>query len=491
MKTLARIGLVLLACVAALVALVAVRTAAYQPPAAVDLAGVDLAEGVPVDQARAARHLSEAVRIRTVSHQDPASNDWSEWQRFRDWLQSTYPAAHGALTRELVAGHTLVYTWPGSDPALPPIVLMAHHDVVPVTPGTEHDWTHPPFDGVIAGGAVWGRGSVDDKSSLVAIFESVEALIDSGFRPLRTVMILSGHDEEAGGSGVRAVAELWRSRGVAPSFALDEGLAVVEDFPLLGRPVALIGVAEKGYATLRVTAPAKGGHSSAPPPETGVEVLARAILAITSQPFEPEFSGPAADMLRALAPHAGLAVRMAVANAWLFEPLLVKQIAATPAGAATLHTTIAPTMLRGSPKENVLPQDATAWINYRIAPGQTAAEVMTRAGQATRGLDVELEWEGPAYDPPPVSSADSEAFRIIAALASEGGTLPVAPGLVTATTDSRYLAGIAQDVYRFQPFVASMREFEMIHGTNEHLTLENLERLTGFYTRLIATAAAR
>ena len=242
MKTPARIVVVLLGAMAALVALLAFRTAAYRPPAAVDVAGVELAEGVPVDQARAARHLSEAVRIRTVSHQDPAANDWSEWQRFRDWLRATYPETHRELTLELVAGHTLVYTWAGSDPARPPIVLMAHHDVVPVTPGTEDDWAQAPFDGVIADGAVWGRGSVDDKSSLVGMFEAVEALVTSGFRPLRTVIILSGHDEEAGGSGVRTVAGLWRERGVAPAFALDEGLAIVEDFSLLGRPVALIGV---------------------------------------------------------------------------------------------------------------------------------------------------------------------------------------------------------------------------------------------------------
>ena len=332
---------------------------------------------------------------------------------------------------------------------------MAHYDVVPVTPGTEADWKHPPFDGVIADDAVWGRGSVDDKGTLVAIFEAVEALAASGFKPRRTVLILSGHDEEAGGSGARAVAEQWKSSGIRPSFALDEGLAVVADMPLLGRPVALIGVAEKGYATLRITAPAKGGHSSAPPPETGVEVLAKAVLGITSQPFPMRFDGPGADMVRALAPDAGFTVKMAVANDWLFAPLLVRKIAATPAGAASLHTTIAPTMLRGSPKENVLPQDATAWINYRIAPGQTAAQVMEHARSATKDLEVELAWEGRAYDPPPVSSDDSDAYRLIAALASDGGKLPVAPGLVTATTDSRSLAGIAQNVYRFSPMVAS------------------------------------
>jgi carboxypeptidase PM20D1 len=489
MKTLARLGLAVLGLAAAVGVVVAVRTAAFEPAAAIDVASIPLADAPHVDRARAARHLSEAVRIRTISHQDRNANDRAEWDHFHAWLQVTYPAAHAVMTREVVAGHTLVYTWPGADPKLPPIVLLAHQDVVPVTPGTEGDWKHPPFEGVIAEDAVWGRGSVDDKGSLVAIFEAVEALAASGFKPRRTVIVLSGHDEEAGGSGAHAVAESWRSRGIAPSFAIDEGLAVVSDFPLLGRPVALVGVAEKGYATLRIVAPAKGGHSSAPPPETGVEVLAEAVLAVTSRPFPLKFSGPAADMVRTLAPDAGAMVRVAVANTWLFEPLLVRKIASTPAGAASLHTTIAPTMLRGSPKENVLPQDATAWINYRIAPGQTAAQVMARAKDATKKLDVELRWEGPAYDPSPVSSSTSDAYRIIAALASEGGKYPVAPGLVTATTDSRSLAGIAKDIYRFQPIVASLREFEMVHGTNEHLTLDNLGRMTDFYSRLIATAA--
>ena len=424
-----------------------------------------------------------------MSHQDAQDNDWAEWDRLHAWLAATYPAVHAAMTREVVADHTLVYTWHGVDPSLPPIVLLAHHDVVPVTPGTEQDWTHPPFDGVIADGAVWGRGSVDDKGSLIGLFEGLESLVATGFVPRRTVYIVSGHDEEAGGKGAFAAAQLLKSRGVHAEFVLDEGLAVISDFPLLGRPVALIGIAEKGYATLRVTAPAKGGHSSAPPPETGVEVLARAVLAITGNAFPLEFEGPAADMVRAVAPDAPLLVRVAVANEWLFDRLLVRQIASTAAGAATLHTTIAPTMLRGSPKENVLPQDASAWINYRIAPGTTTDDVMRRATDATRGLGVELAWEGPAYDPSPVSSSTSTAYRVMAALAAGDERTPVAPGLVTATTDSRHLAGLADDIYRFQPIVASIGELQMIHGTNERMTTDNLRRTAEFYARLVATVA--
>ena len=484
-----KLAWIVLGLVAAVAAVIAVRTVTYRAPAALDSQPVAIAEAPGVDLATTAQHLAEAVRFRTISHQDPALNDAAEWDRFHAWLQATYPAAHAAMTREIVGGDTLVYTWPGRDPARAPIILLAHHDVVPVTEGTEGDWQHPPFDGVVADDAVWGRGTLDNKGSLVTLFESLEALAKSGFAPTASVIVVSGHDEEAGGAGAAAAAQLLQSRGVQGEFVLDEGLAVVADFPLLGRPVALIGIAEKGYGTLRITAPAKGGHSSAPPPQTGVETLAQAVLAITSQPFPMRFAGPPAEMLRALAPETKWPVRMAVANSWLFAPLLVNRMAATPAGAASLHTTIAPTMLRGSPKENVLPQDATAWINYRIAPGHTAAAVLEHARQATRGLDVQLEWEKPPYDPPPVSSATSPAFRLIATLAADGGRTPVAPGLVTATTDSRSFVGVARDIYRFQPIVASMREFEMIHGSNEHVTFDNLSRLTAFYSRLIATAA--
>ncbi len=490
MKTLGKVGLGLVGIVAVMAGVVAYRTATFKPATAVDVTAVKLAAPVPVDQAKAAQHLSESIRFLTISHQDKAENDWSQWDGLHAWLATTYPAAHKAMVREILPNKALVYTWKGSDPALAPVVLMAHQDVVPVTAGTEKDWKHPPFEGVIAEDAVWGRGSIDDKGSLVTIFESLEALAASGFQPKRTVIVVSGQDEEAGGTGAQAAAALFKQRGVKAEWVLDEGMAVVKDFPMVGKPVAVVGLGEKGYATLKIVAKASGGHSSAPPKETGVETLSKAILAITGSPFPLEFKGPGADMIRAIAPETSLMTRVVVANTWLFGGLLKSQLAKSPASAATLHTTIAPTMLKGSPKENVLPQDATAWINYRIAPGQTRDDVMARARAATKGLAVDLSWEAPGgNDPSPVSSTSSEGWKLLAALASDGGKTPVAPGLVTAGTDSRYMTGVAKDVYRFAPMHASIAEFGMIHGTNEHMSLENLRRMTDFYTRLIATAA--
>jgi carboxypeptidase PM20D1 len=490
MKLIGRIALGLVAVVLLLAVIVGVRTATYKAPAGVDLSKVKLAPAVAIDTSQAAQHLSQAVQFQTVSHQDKAENQYGEWDKLHAWLQATYPAAHAAMTREIVADHTLVYTWKGSDPSLPPVVLMAHQDVVPVTPGTEGDWKHPPFGGVIAEGAVWGRGSIDDKGSLVTLFEGAEALAKTGFKPRRTLIIVSGHDEEAGGTGAQAVADLFKSRGIKAQFVLDEGMAVITDNPLTGGQVALIGIAEKGYATLKVTAEATGGHSSAPPADSGgVVTLAKAVTAIAADQAPLKLDGPGGMMMETLAPQGAFPIRMAMANRWLFEPLILKQAAATPAGAAMLHTTIAPTMLKGSPKENVLPQDATAWINYRIAPGDSSAAVLARAKAATAGLPLVFSWDRKPNEPSPVSSTTSEAWKMVAALAADTSKSPVAPSLVTAGTDSRYLTGVADDVYRFQPMTFSLETIKMIHGTNEHMSLQNLERAVQFYARLIATSA--
>ncbi len=483
------LGLGVIGVLAVTAAIVAGRTATFKPSAAVDPNAVRVAPAIPIDNLKAAQHLGEAVRIQTVSHQDPAQDQPAQWEALHQWLQATYPNAHRVMTRTIVAERTLVYQWPGSDPSLEPIILMAHQDVVPVTEGTDGAWRHPPFSGQVADDAVWGRGSIDDKGSLVSIFEAAEALAAGGFKPRRTVYIVSGQDEEVSGSGARAAAAYLKAKGVMAEFTIDEGLAVVRDFPITHTPVALIGVAEKGYATMTVTARSAGGHSSVPPKETGVITLAKALVAIADHQAPMRYGGPTEQMMEAVAPHASPTVRMAVANAWLFRPILISQISATPSGAATLHTTTAPTMLQGSPKDNVLPQAAKGWINYRIAPGDSSAAILARAKDATHGLPVELAWDAYPREPSSVSSTASAGWKVVAAVAAASSHAPVAPGLVVAATDSRSLSPVSHDVYRFQPLVLSVSDTEMIHGTNEHLTLANLALMTDFYARLIATAA--
>lgn len=441
---------------------------------------------VAFDLNRAADRLGQAIRFETVSHQDVSLDDAAQWASLRDWMAAAYPAFHAAAQREIVGGGALVWTWPGRNPHLPPIILMAHQDVVPAAPETLGRWKAPPFSGAVRDGAVWGRGAIDDKGSLIALLEAGEALAASGRQPERTIIVVSGHDEETRGGGAQAAAELLKSRGVHAWFVLDEGSAIIDDHPAIGGPAALIAVAEKGYVTLRITARGAGGHASAPPRETAVSVLARAVTAIEGKAWPLRYDGPTRDGLRVLAPYAPFSTRLLLANDWLFGGLLARQMAGSPAAAAGLHTTIAPTMLSGSPKENVLPETASAWINYRLAPGTTVQDVVDRARIATRGLPVEVAMVGQGREPTPVSSHQSEAYRYVAsALAQEAPSVPVAPSLMIAASDARYLTPVAQDVYRFTPNRFRMGDLGMVHGVDEHMTLGNLERNIRFYARLM------
>ena len=246
MKTSTKIAAGLGAAVLAVGGIVLIRTATYKPAAVADVSGIKVAAPVKVDLDQAAAHLSQAIQFQTVSHQNKADDQPAEWDRLQAWLTTTYPLSHAAMSRQVVGGKTLIYTWKGSEPALAPIILMAHQDVVPVTPGTEGDWKHPPFAGQIADGAVWGRGSIDDKGSLISVSESTETLLKAGFKPRRTVILVSGHDEEVRGIGATAAADALKAAGIKGQLVLDEGMAVVKDNPVTGGPVALIGIGEKG-----------------------------------------------------------------------------------------------------------------------------------------------------------------------------------------------------------------------------------------------------
>lgn len=474
----------------ALGGVVGVRTAMFDPEAVADGSNIKVAAAAPFDLAAAAAHLGQAVQIKTVSNQNAADNQTAEWDKLHGWLASTYPKTHAAMQREML-GQTLVYTWPGSDPAAQPIIVMAHQDVVPVTAGTEKDWKFQPFAGTIAEGAVWGRGTIDDKGSLVALFEAMEALAVQGFKPKRTIYLVSGHDEEVGGTGAKAAADLLKSRNVKALFTIDEGGLITSDTPVINGPAMMIGVAEKGYMTLRVTAPAAGGHSSMPPAEIGSVNLAKAILAIHGSQFPMELRGPGASMLDVLAMKAGGTTKVAAANKWLLSGMITSQMAKSPSSAALLHTTIAPTMLEGSPKENVLPQSANALINYRIAPWDNSKLVLERARAVTQGLGVKVDFtERAPREPTPVSSATSLGWQLIVASAQAGHPGVIAsPYLVVAGTDSRSMTPVSDDVYRFAAISLAATETKMIHGTNEHITLKNLESLIAFYTRLLATSA--
>jgi carboxypeptidase PM20D1 len=445
----------------------------------------------PVDREKVAEILAAAVRCPTISHQDPARFDPRPFAELRAVLERSFPRLHSTLRRETVSEHGLLYTWTGSELSLRPVLLMGHLDVVPVEPGTEGHWTHPPFSGAIADGFVWGRGTLDTKGSVVAILEAVEALLAEGFRPRRTVYLAFGHDEEVSGRwGAKAIAEILSSRGVKLEWVLDEGGAILARgaLPGVAAPIALVGVAEKGYLTLHLTAEGPGGHSAMPPPDSSVPRLARAIQRLTNSPFPPQLREPTRGFLLAAARRMPFARRLLLANLWLTRPLVAWGMTRDPTTAALVRTTTAVTILQAGTKDNVVPQTASATVNLRLLPGETVDTALARVRRAV-GPRVRVAPASPGWNPSPVSPTTTDAYRALSRVIQ--GLFPdsvVAPSLVVGATDSRYYTPIAANTFRFVPISLTREDMSRIHGTNERISIEALATGVGFYVQLIREA---
>ncbi|MCB9766118.1 MAG: M20 family peptidase [Alphaproteobacteria bacterium] len=446
---------------------------------------------VEVDVDAAAAHLAEAIRIPTVSN--PEQHDPERFKAFNAWLTLAYPQVHASLQREVINDLSLLYTWTGADPSLPPVLLVAHSDVVPVEPGTEAGWTHPPYAGVVADGAVWGRGSVDDKAAVIAIMEAVDALIAQGFAPRRTVLIAVGHDEEIGGTqGAARVAEHLAAQGVHAAWALDEGMVITMGIiPGLAGPGALIGISERGSITVEISAEDEGGHSSMPPEHTAVGRVARAIARMEADPFPAALDGPAAQTFDWLGPEMPFGNKLAFANRWLLGGVITGQLTKKTTTNATVRTTQAATMFAGGPKENVLPQRAWARVNLRLHPRDSSASAIERVRTVIDDPEVTVAlYTGTINsEPSPVSSTDGPGFLTLTRTIRE--VVPeavVAPGLVVGATDARHYTAVADDVYRFNPLRFTAETREQLHGTDEHMPLENLEEYVAFFMQLMRNA---
>ena len=447
---------------------------------------------VAVDAARAAERLAGAVRFRTITYDNKPDASAAEFEKLHAYIEQQFPLIHRTLKREIVGGYSLLYTWEGSDPGAKGVMLMAHQDVVPIAEGTEKKWSVDPFAGTIKDGFVWGRGSWDDKGNLFSMLEAVESLIVQGFKPRQTIYIVSGHDEEGGGErGAKKIAELLASRKVRLDFVMDEGTLITEGVMKgLDKPVALIGVAEKGIMTLSLHTHDEPGHSSMPPRETAIGMLSEALSRLERNQMPAGIDGVAAEMFDTLAPEMTGASRLLLSNLWLFKPLVKRELEKSRRSNAFTRTTTALTVFHSGNKVNVVPAQAEAFVNFRMLPGDTQEEVIRHAHKAIANPAVNVERFGFAAEASPISPTGSAAYRLMNATIREifPGTV-VAPGLMVAATDSRHMLAIADHVYRFSPVRVKESDLSRFHGTDERISIENYAQMIAFYHRLVTSAS--
>ena len=476
--------LIVLFLVSSLAAAVITATLLFHPPRGQP-------DAAPYDpgaiSGEALARLATAISIPTVCTQDYGETDFAPFEEFIAFLAEAYPLFHKTCAFERINGYALVYRWKGADASLRPVLLTAHYDVVPVEAGTEADWTYPPFSGAAAEGRIWGRGTLDIKSQLTAHLEAAETLMRRGFVPQRDFYFVYGQDEETGGrNGAYKTADYFAAKGIRLEGVLDEGGFIVSGaLKGVASPLALIGIAEKGFCNYELTLEGSGGHSSMPPAHTALGNAARLITAIEDHPLPARLTFPTVQLLRSIAGEMGFAVRMAVANLWLFKPLIVKFLTGNPLTNAMVRTTFAATMAQASKAANALPQKAQAVVNVRLLPGDTVRSVGVYFQKLAGKLPLTIRALIPE-EASRISPTEGAVYRRVTALISE-----VFPGVITAPylvmggTDARKYYKVCDHVFRFTPVLITAAERETVHGTNESLSIANYSRMIYFFTRFI------
>lgn len=479
-----RFALVLVVSIGILAVMATGRTIAFRsrqlPPEA--------AAPLLFDRDSALQKLSRAIQFQTVSQRESVPTGLAEFTGLREYLRAAFPSVHSQLDREIVGGQSLLYTWRGESAALKPILLMAHMDVVPAD---EKGWRHPPFSGAVTEGYLWGRGAMDDKAGMLGILEAVESLLAENFRPKRTIYLAFGHDEEVGGEqGAKRIAELLRGRGAVLEFVLDEGLNIFDGLiPGVASPVALVGIAEKGYLSLRLTTQVPAGHSSIPPPQTAIGILSKAIQRLHDAPFPSRLSGATLRMLEFLGPEMSWHNRLGLANLWLFDPLVRHRLAQSPLTNASIRTTLAPTIFQAGGAENVLPAEAAAVVNLRLMPGESIAGVTERVRRIVNDPLVAVTPLSTQVEPSSISDPSAPPFHVLQRTIRQ--IVPaaiVAPGLLVGATDSRHYAPLTPNVFRFLPIILRADDAKRYHGMDERISVEDYERCVRFYAQLIRNA---
>ena len=362
---------------------------------------------------------------------------------------------------------------------------MAHYDVV--APGDLSAWEKPPFDGVVEGGYLWGRGTLDTKGTLCGILEAAETLINEGFAPQHDIYFSFAGDEEIMGDGAPQIVDVLEARHIRPALVVDEGGAVVEHvFPGVDKPCALIGIGEKGQLEAEFSLHSQGGHASSPPPHTPVGVLAQAVTAVEGRPFPMKLTPPAAEMFDTLGRHSTFVYRMIFANLWLFRPVL-DALCKKQGGEmnALMRTTCAFTMMEGSRQSNVIPPQAKVGANLRLIGGDTMESALRYLRATVRNPDIDIT-AVQGMNPSPYSDTKGEGWqRLKTAIGQSWPEAIVSPYLMIACSDSRHFCRISDAVMRFSAMALSGEERALIHGNNERIPVQKIADTVAFYMRLI------
>ncbi|MCX6211961.1 MAG: M20/M25/M40 family metallo-hydrolase [Bacteroidetes bacterium] len=430
-------------------------------------------------------HMTEAIQIKTETPNDAYEFDTATFFAYRKFLEKSYPLVHKNLPRTVVDSFNYIYEWKGTDTSILPMVLMAHYDVVPVEASAVKLWHAAPYGGEVKEGYIWGRGVIDDKSSMIEILEAAEAQLAKGFQPKQTILLCFGADEESSGKGATAVVKYFKSKNQRFDIVVDEGGEIsTEDMKEVKRPIASIGVGEKGYVTLILTVQIAGGHSSIPAKSTAIDILSKGLYQLRQNQMPAKLTPPIRAYLERVSSYTeNFGKKMALSNLWLFEKQVLSSMSDAPSSNAMVRTTIVPTILNSGVRDNVIPTYATAYVNSRILPGETQKDVYNFVEKTVNDTNIKITYyHNYSTMPSPTTDINSKAFkRVENAIIAVVDDVIVAPMVMLGASDSRNYREVSDGVINFTPITNG----KGYHGIDERMLVTDFQKGIHFFSLLI------
>jgi acetylornithine deacetylase/succinyl-diaminopimelate desuccinylase-like protein len=383
----------------------------------------------------------------------------------------------------------LVAVYPGREPQLKAILLLAHIDVVEAK---REDWTRDPFTLVEENGSFYARGASDDKAEAAIWVDTLIRYRTENYRPRRTLKVALTCGEETAGA-FNGAEWLTRNRRdlIDAEFALNEGAAGELDAG--GQRVSLdVEAGEKFPQNYRLEVTNPGGHSSRPVKDNAIYHLAAALTRIGAYDFPAQFTDGSRAYFAGMAKIRAARREKDVAdamNAFLRNPgdaaALALVSARDPSWNATLRTTCVATMLDAGHATNALPQRARAVVNCRIFPGVSAEQVRAKLEELVADPAVKvttLETRGPTAPPPPLTASILGPVEKLAAEFWPG--VPVLPILQAGATDGEFTNAVGIPTYGIEPVFVGP-DLGHIHGLNEYIGVRSLLEGREFCYRLV------
>ncbi len=283
------------------------------------------------------------------------------------------------------------------------------------------------------------------------------------------------------------IAGYFKERNITFDAVYDEGGFVVG--PGVGginRSMALVGLGEKGFLTLRLAIRGIGGHSSMPPARSSLVMAAEIIEKLNENQLPARIISPVESFLKNTGSEMGFASRLAISNQWLMKPLLLRTLSRTPSTNALVRTTTAFTMIKGSDANNVVSAVTELTINFRILPGESVDDVITHVKRLCKDYDIEYEVIN-AREPSAVSPEDARGLEVIRETISELYPDAIFSSYITiGGTDAYKYQEVSDNIYRFMPVLLNDFEQRTIHNENEHISFENFGRMIYFFKAIIS-----